>query len=50
MDPERRVLLRVTDDEAEDAERMFTLLMGQDVQLRRKFIEEHATEVKNLDI
>ncbi len=50
MDPERRLLLRVTDDEAEDAERMFTLLMGQDVQLRRKFIEEHATEVKNLDV
>ncbi len=50
MDPERRVLLRVTDDEAEDAERMFTLLMGQDVQRRRAFIEQHATEVKNLDV
>jgi DNA gyrase subunit B len=50
MDPERRVLLRVKDDEAEEAERMFTLLMGDDVERRRNFIEEHALEVKNLDV
>ena len=50
MDPERRVLLRVMDDEAEEAERMFTLLMGDNVANRRHFIEEHALEVKNLDI
>ncbi|HUS91096.1 MAG TPA: DNA topoisomerase (ATP-hydrolyzing) subunit B [Phycisphaerae bacterium] len=50
MDPERRVLLRVQDDEAEEAERMFTLLMGDNVANRRDFIEEHALEVKNLDV
>ncbi|HQL75501.1 MAG: DNA gyrase subunit B [Planctomycetes bacterium ADurb.Bin126] len=50
MDPERRVLLRVKADEAEEAERMFSLLMGDNVELRRGFIEEHALEVKNLDV
>ncbi len=50
MDPERRVLLRVKAEEAEEAERMFTLLMGDDVERRRAFIEEHALEVKNLDV
>ena len=50
MDPERRVLLRVKAEEAEEAERMFTLLMGDNVELRRNFIEEHALEVKNLDV
>jgi DNA gyrase subunit B len=50
MDPQRRLLLRVTDDEAEESERMFSLLMGSNVQSRRNFIEEHALEVKNLDV
>jgi len=50
MDPERRMLLRVKDDEAEEAERMFTLLMGDNVVNRRNYIEAHALEVKNLDI
>ncbi len=50
MDPERRILLRVRADEAEEAERMFTLLMGDNVEMRRAFIEEHALEVKNLDV
>jgi len=50
MDPERRVLLQVRIDEAEEAERLFTLLMGEDVSRRRNFIEEHALEVKNLDV
>jgi DNA gyrase subunit B len=50
MDPQRRVLLRVKADEAEEAERMFTLLMGDNVERRRNFIEEHALEVKNLDV
>ncbi|MBI5724766.1 MAG: DNA topoisomerase (ATP-hydrolyzing) subunit B [Planctomycetes bacterium] len=50
MDPERRMLLRVRAEEAEEAERMFSLLMGDDVELRRNFIEEHALEVKNLDV
>jgi len=50
MDPERRVLLRVKAEEAEEAERMFSLLMGDDVERRRDFIEQHALEVKNLDV
>ncbi len=50
MDPERRVLLRVKADDAEEAERMFTLLMGDNVERRRNFIEKHALEVKNLDV
>jgi DNA gyrase subunit B len=50
LDPSRRVLLRVTMDQAAEAEQMFTILMGEDVERRRKFIEEHALEVKNLDV
>ena len=50
LDPNRRMLLRVTAEEAEEAERMFSLLMGDDVERRRNFIEEHALEVKNLDV
>ncbi len=50
MDPKRRVLLRVKAEEAEEAERLFTLLMGDNVELRRNFIEDHALEVKNLDV
>jgi DNA gyrase subunit B len=50
MDPQRRLLLRVRAEEAEEAERMFSLLMGDNVERRRNFIEEHALEVKNLDV
>ena len=50
MDPETRVLQRVTADEAEEAERMFSLLMGDNVERRRQFIEENALNVKNLDV
>jgi DNA gyrase subunit B len=50
MDPTRRVLLRVKAEEAEEAERMFSLLMGDDVERRRDFIEANALEVKNLDV
>jgi DNA gyrase subunit B len=50
MDPQRRVLRRVLAEEAEESERMFSLLMGEDVERRRKFIEDHALEVKNLDV
>ena len=50
MDPERRVLLRVRAEEAEEAERIFPLLMGDNVERRRQFIEDNALSVKNLDI
>jgi len=50
MDPARRKLLRVQAEEADEAERMFSLLMGGDVERRRNFIEQHALEVKNLDV
>ena len=50
LDPNVRVLLRVTMQEAAEAERMFSVLMGEDVERRRKFIEDHALEVKNLDV
>jgi DNA gyrase subunit B len=50
LDPNVRVLLRVTMQEATEAERMFSVLMGEDVERRRQFIEEHALEVKNLDV
>lgn len=50
MDPAERVLLRVTWDAAGQAEAMFSTLMGEEVEPRRKFIEDHALEVKNLDV
>ncbi|MFN7022415.1 MAG: toprim domain-containing protein, partial [Phycisphaerales bacterium] len=50
MDPARRTLLRVTWDGAAEADTLFTILMGEGVEARRKFIEEHALEVKNLDV
>jgi DNA gyrase subunit B len=50
MDPATRLMGRVTLEEAEEAERIFTLLMGEKVEPRRKFIIDHAREVYNLDI
>ena len=50
LDPSVRVLMRITMLEAAEAERMFSVLMGEDVERRRQFIEEHALEVKNLDV
>ncbi|MGQ0629136.1 MAG: DNA gyrase subunit B [Phycisphaerales bacterium] len=50
MDPAKRVLMRVTWDVAGEAERLFSILMGENVEERRRFIEEHALEVKNLDV
>ena len=50
MDPQRRVLKRVLAEEAEEAERIFSLLMGDNVERRRQFIEENALSVKNLDV
>ena len=50
MDPERRKMIQVTMEDAVEAERMFTLLMGDDVEPRREYIEKHAAGVKDLDI
>jgi len=50
MDPERRTLLVVKAEDIEACELIFTTLMGEDVESRRKFIEENALDVKNLDI
>ncbi len=50
MDPQQRTLLKVTWDEASEAEKLFSILMGENVEQRRKYIEEHALEVKNLDV
>ncbi|MBS0188800.1 MAG: DNA gyrase subunit B [Planctomycetes bacterium] len=50
MDATKRVLLRVNWDMASNADALFSVLMGEEVEPRRKFIEEHALEVKNLDV
>ncbi len=50
MDPQFRTLLQVTIEEAFEADHIFSMLMGDDVELRRKFIEENAQYVRNLDV
>ncbi|MBR3688427.1 MAG: hypothetical protein IKL85_05070 [Lentisphaeria bacterium] len=50
MDPARRKMIRVTMEDAVEAERIFTLLMGDAVDPRREYIERHAAGVKDLDI
>ncbi|MDO8435986.1 MAG: DNA gyrase subunit B [bacterium] len=50
MDPKNRILLQVTIDDAREADKIFDILMGDEVQPRKKFIQTHAKKVKNLDI
>jgi len=50
MDPQKRTLLQVTVADAEKANEIFTVLMGDEVEPRKDFIVKHALEVRNLDI
>jgi DNA gyrase subunit B len=50
MNPTNRVVLQVTLEDAQKADETFTMLMGDLVLPRRKFIQAHATEVRNLDV
>jgi DNA gyrase subunit B len=50
MDPERRTLLQVTLEDAVEADRLFTILMGEDVPARKDWIETNAKDVQNLDV
>ncbi|MCH9030163.1 MAG: DNA topoisomerase (ATP-hydrolyzing) subunit B [Bacteroidetes bacterium] len=50
MDPENRTLLQIRLEDAVEADKIFTILMGDQVEPRRAFIQEHAKEVTNLDV
>jgi DNA gyrase subunit B len=50
MNPEKRTLLQVRLEDVVESERIFSTLMGEDVENRRKFIEDNALDVKNLDV
>jgi len=50
MDPENRTLLRINVDDAEAASDTFVLFMGDEVEPRHNYIQEHAKDVKHLDV
>jgi DNA gyrase subunit B len=50
MNPDNRVMLKVTIEDAEEADELFDILMGSEVEPRRRFIQTHAKTVKNLDV
>ncbi|MBD3314315.1 MAG: DNA topoisomerase IV subunit B, partial [Chitinivibrionales bacterium] len=50
MEPDKRALIQVRLEDGIEADRIFTMLMGEEVEPRRKFIEENATKVRNLDV
>jgi len=50
MDPQRRIMLQVSVEDAERANKIFETLMGDEVLSRKNFIQTHAKSVKNLDI
>lgn len=50
MDPEHRKMMQVKIEDAEEADRVFDILMGSEVEPRRRFIQTHAKSVKNLDV
>jgi DNA gyrase subunit B len=50
MDPDQRILLQVTLDDATQADALFSVLMGEDVEARRSFIQRNAKDVRFLDI
>ncbi|MCA8940863.1 MAG: DNA topoisomerase IV subunit B, partial [Planctomycetes bacterium] len=50
MDRSARTLIKVTLEDEQAADELFTILMGEVVEPRREFIERHALEVKNLDV
>jgi len=50
MDPKTRTMKKVTVEDAEEADKVFDTLMGSEVEPRKRFIQTHARNVKNLDI
>ncbi|MBJ7530555.1 MAG: hypothetical protein JHD04_13665, partial [Nocardioides sp.] len=50
MDPDQRLMLQVTLDDAAHADEIFSILMGEDVEQRRSFIQRNAKDVRFLDI